>query len=171
MDKDETQDIDLENNDEELDLDLGDDAFNVEKDWKAEALKYKSMATRYKSKLGDKKPQEAQPVEKNNISDREPLKATDILDSDEFSLYREGYTNDEIKLIMRNGGRQALKDDKSPLVLGLKVAREQRKAEDASSNTSDTAGQSEVERKYTIEQMKNMKADELANLIGFADPK
>lgn len=162
MDKDETQDIDLENNDVELDLNLDDG----DKDWKAEALKYKSMASRYKTKLGT---QEKKPDQKENISDRPETKPSDILKADEFKLYRQGYSESEIDLIMHNGGMKALSDEKSPLALGLKVAREQRTAEEAAEQVSDKAGTSEVERKFTVEQMRNMKADELANLIGYAN--
>jgi hypothetical protein len=166
------------NNQDDLDLDLD---LSLDADAQLEAMKKQNAKLFERAKRAEgfekqsdgswvkkTKPQEEKPVQKNNISDKETVSPTDILDSDEFSLYREGYTNDEIKLIMRNGGRKALSDDKSPLVLGLQVAREQRKAEEASSNTSGTAGQSEVERKYTVEQMKNMKAEDLANLIGYA---
>jgi hypothetical protein len=95
-------------------------------------------------------------------------KPSDILKADEFKLYRAGYSESEIDLIMHNGGMKALDDEKSPLTLGLKVAREQRTAEDASNMLSDKSGMSEVERKYTPEQMRNMKPADLANLIGFA---
>lgn len=100
---------------------------------------------------------------------RESTKPSDILKADEFKLYRQGYTESEIDFIMHNGGMKALADDKSPLVLGLKVAREQRKAEEAAGKVGDTSGQSEVERKYTAEQMRNMKKEDLANLIGYAN--
>ncbi len=96
-------------------------------------------------------------------------KPSDILKADEFKLYRQGYTESEIDLIMHNGGMKAIADEKSPLSLGLKIAREQRTAEEAAGFTSDKSGQSEVERKYTPEQMRNMKPDELASLIGYAN--
>jgi hypothetical protein len=94
---------------------------------------------------------------------------SDILKSDEFRLHRMGYDEQEIDLIMHNGGAKVLENKSSPLVLGLERAREQRKAEIAAGGTSDKSGLSEVERKYTPEQMRNMKPDELANLIGFAN--
>lgn len=99
---------------------------------------------------------------------REIPKPSDILKADEFKLYRQGYNESEIDLIMHNGGLKALADEKSPLALGLKVAREQRNAEDQAGKASDKSGQSELERKYTPEQMRNMKPDELAKLIGYA---
>lgn len=109
------------------------------------------------------------PEVKANISEqRESTKPSDILKADEFKLYRQGYTESEIDLIMHNGGMKTLTDEKSPLTLGLRVAREQRGAEEAAGQVSDKSGQSEVERKYTPEQMRNMKKEDLANLIGFA---
>lgn len=109
------------------------------------------------------------PPAKAPISEKvEVQKPSDILRSPEFVLHREGYNEDEIDLIMRNGGRDILKDDKNPIAIGLRVAREQRIAEDASSKLGATSGQTEVERKYTPEQMRNMKKEDLANLIGFA---
>jgi len=103
------------------------------------------------------------------ISETVSTKPSDILKADEFKLYRQGYTEEEIDLIMHNGGLKALANDKSPLVLGLRTAREQRAAEEAAGKVSDKSSQSEVERKYTPEQMRNMKPEELAKLIGFAN--
>lgn len=105
-----------------------------------------------------------------DISDKQTIpKPSDILKADEFKLYRQGYSESEIDLIMHNGGIKAIADEKSPLALGLKVAREQRKAEEASGQTSDKTGLSEIERKYTTEDMRNMKADDLAKIIGYAN--
>jgi hypothetical protein len=92
-------------------------------------------------------------------------KPIDILRDDAFKLYREGYTEDEIDLIMRNGGRKVLEDESSPLTLGLKAAREQRNAEIAAGQTSDSSSLSEVERKYTSEQLRNMTPKELENIL------
>jgi hypothetical protein len=106
-----------------------------------------------------------------NISEstNNSTKPSDKNKADEFKIYRQGYTEAEIDLIMHNGGMRAIADDKSPLALGLKVAREQRLAEEAAGQVSNKSSQSEVERKYTPEQMRNMKPDELAKLIGFAN--
>ena len=92
-------------------------------------------------------------------------KPMDILRDDVFKLYREGYTEDEIDLIMRNGGRKVLENESSPLTLGLKASREQRNAEIAAGQTSDSSSLSEVERKYTPEQLRNMTPKELENIL------
>lgn len=134
-----------------------------EKDWKAEALKYKAIADRRKEKLEKVSQPTAQPT-----VERQEVTPTDILKSPEFTLHRQGYDEREIEFIMKNGGMKALEDQSSIVAIGIKTAREQRAAEDASGQVSDKSGQTEVERKYTPEQMRNMPKDELANLIGFA---
>jgi len=98
----------------------------------------------------------------------EATKPSDILKADEFKLYRAGYSEAEIDLIMHNGGMKALSDPKSPLVLGLNAAREQRSAEDAANKATDTSGLSEVERKYTTEQLKKMTVKELEAILPHA---
>jgi hypothetical protein len=131
-------------------------------DWKAEALKQKAINERISKRVS--KPS----ITKTDESPREQLKPSDILRADEFKLYRQGYTETEIDLIMKNGGMDALKDEKSPLVLGLKVAKEQRQAEEASSRAQDTSGTSELERKYTKTEIANMDTKKLEEVIGFA---
>lgn len=92
-------------------------------------------------------------------------KPSDILKADEFKLYRQGYSESEIDLIMHNGGMKAIEDEKSPLALGLKVAKQQRIAEDAASHTSEASGLSDIERKYTEQDMRNMSKEELEKLL------
>lgn len=92
-------------------------------------------------------------------------KPSDILKADEFKLYRLGYSESEIDIIMHNGGAKILDDKKNPLVLGLEAAREQLGAEDAASRTSDSSGLSDIERKYTEQDMRNMTKEDLEKLI------
>lgn len=93
------------------------------------------------------------------------VKPSDILKADEFKLYRAGYTESEIDLIMHNGGAKILEDKVNPLVLGLNAAKEQRGAEDAASRVSDSSGLSDIERKYTEQDMRNMKKEDLEKLL------
>ena len=93
------------------------------------------------------------------------VKPSDILKADEFKLYRAGYTEAEIDHIMHNGGAKLLEDKTNPLVMGLQAAKEQRGAEDAASRTSDSSGLSDIERKYTEQDMRNMKKEDLEALI------
>lgn len=92
-------------------------------------------------------------------------KASDILKQDEFKLYRQGYTEGEIDLIMHNGGMKILEDKKSPLVLGLMASKEQRSAEDAASRVSDSSGLSDIERKYSEQDLRNMSQKDLEKML------
>lgn len=93
------------------------------------------------------------------------VKPSDILRADEFKLYRLGYNESEIDLIMHNGGAKILEDKTNPLVLGLQATKEQRSAEDAANMTSDSSGLSDIERKHTEQDMRNMTKEDLAKLI------
>ncbi len=93
------------------------------------------------------------------------VKPSDILKADEFKLYRAGYTESEIDIIMHNGGAKILEDKTNPLVLGLQAAKEQRGAEDAASKTIDSSGLSDIERKYTEQDMRNMTKEELEKVL------
>lgn len=160
--------------DEELELDLEldvDDSEEVVTLKKGDYEKLSKRANAVPNILARAKKAEAQAKAthiKKEETHQESQKPSDILKADEFKLYRQGYTESEIDLIMHNGGMKALTDEKSPLALGLKVSREQRQAEEAASQTSDTVGLSELERKFTPEQMRNMPKEELEKLIGFA---
>lgn len=93
----------------------------------------------------------------------------DILKSDEFVLHRMGYDETEIEVIMNNGGKKILEDKNSPITLGIHASREQRGAEDASSRANSSSQLSEVERKYTPEQLQGMTAAELSKILPHAD--
>lgn len=100
-----------------------------------------------------------------SVDTKPEIRPSDILKADEFKLYRAGYSESEIDLIMHNGGAKILEDKANPLVLGLQAAKEQRGAEDAASRISDATGLSDIERKYTEQDMRNMKKEELEALI------
>ncbi len=110
---------------------------------------------------------EAKELKGKNIS--EPQKPSDILKAPEFRLHRQGYTEEEIDLIMHNGGPKILEEKGNPIVLGLAASKEQRNAEIAASQTKDSIGSSDIERKYSEAEMRAMKPDELASLIGYSN--
>ena len=99
------------------------------------------------------------------ISEQTFTKPSDILKADEFKLYRAGYSESEIDLIMHNGGAKILEDKANPLVLGLQAAKEQRGAEDAAGRVSDSSGLSDIERKYTEQDFRNMKTADLEKIL------
>lgn len=149
METDETQDVvPEENNYADLDLEV-----NEEPDWKAEALKYKSMYARTKEKVQAA----AKPTE--------PLQAEFTLNDEVVDLRLEGYSKDDVKFIMQNGGRKSLEDKNSYVAIALKARKEQAEAEAAANKVNDTSGMSEVERKYTPEQLKNMSLEELKKIV------
>lgn len=90
-------------------------------------------------------------------------------DLDEVTDLRlDGYSKEEVKFIMNNGGRKALADD--PFVkVAIEQIRTQKKAENAI--PAEDTGKSEIERKYTAEQLNNMSADELYKILPKAQPR
>lgn len=80
-------------------------------------------------------------------------------------LRLDGYSKEEVAWIMQNGGRKALEDSTSFTAIAITTKREQAKAEEAASQTSDTAGLSEVERKYSKEQLNAMSVKELEAIL------
>lgn len=80
-------------------------------------------------------------------------------------LRLDGYSKDEVAWIMKNGGRKALEDKNSYTSIAINARREQLKAEQAASQVNDTAGLSEIERKYTPEELKSMPLKELEAIL------
>lgn len=161
MQNEENQQVELENNQESVEETATETVAEDTTDYKAEALKWKAIAERNKKKVVKSINQEETP--------REQIKPADILRSPEFSLHRQGYTEDEIDIIMRNGGPELLKNENSPIVMGLRAARVQRQAEDAASRAQDTSGMSEAERKYSKADLEKMSPQEIEKVLGFAN--
>lgn len=84
-------------------------------------------------------------------------------------MIREGYTREDANFIMKNGGREALKDPNSYVARALAATMEQRKAEAEASKVSSGSGTSEAERKFTQEQLKNMSSADLAKILPHAN--
>ena len=78
---------------------------------------------------------------------------------------REGYSREDVAFIVANGGRKALEDPNSYVSIAIKSKMDQRRAEIAAAGATDTSGMSEVERKYTPEQLKAMSSEELAKIL------
>lgn len=140
------------------------EATQQETDWKAEALKYKAMAHKYKQRATEPK---APKAPETAVAPQENIdeKIWEVAE-----MIRQGYTKADAEFIQRNGGKKALEDQNSYVAVALRTMQEQRRAEQAASAVNSTAGQSEVERKYTPEQLKNMSVEELEKLLPHADP-
>lgn len=121
----------------------------------------KKLYERTKKAEGDLKAFKEKPA----ISEVSVPKPSDILKADEFKLYRAGYNESEIDLIMHNGGAKILEDKNNPLVLGLQATKEQRKAEDAAEKANGSSGLSDIERKYTEADLRAMTKEDLAKML------
>lgn len=78
-----------------------------------------------------------------------------------LELKTEGFTDEEIEFIKPYGGKKALEN---PYIkTALETIREKRKAESAVVDV-DT-NKSDIEKKYTDEQLKNLPLDELEKLL------
>jgi hypothetical protein len=107
--------------------------------------------------------------ERTITNQQEITKPSEILKAPEFRLSRQGYDEDEIDLIMRNGGPDILKDEKNIITQGIKVSREQKGAEEAASQVSDSSGLSDIERKYGEKDLRNMTKEDLEKLLPHTD--
>jgi hypothetical protein len=155
MEQDETQEVQPEQMDTTDEIFEDTSSESQEPDWKAEALKYKAMADRYKKRVSKEEPE--QPTV---IQSPAPTLNDEVVD-----LRLDGYSKSEVEFIMRNGGRKTLEDSNSLAAIAIKAARDQRKAEEESSKVRTTSGGSAIERKYTPEQLRNMSSQDLEKLL------
>ncbi len=102
----------------------------------------------------------AEPIE---ITNQPPPSA--VINDEVVDLRLDGYSKKEVEWIMNNGGRKVLDDPNSLVSIAIRAQREQQKAEQASADVSSTVGVSEIERKYTPEQLRNMPIKELEALL------
>jgi len=82
-----------------------------------------------------------------------------------YDLRLDGYSREEAQFIMKNGGRKALEQN-NYVKVAIETLREQKKAEEAIPDT-DT-GKSDIERKYTPEQLEKMPMEELKKILPHA---
>lgn len=80
---------------------------------------------------------------------------------DRIDLKTEGYSDEEVDFLMKLGGKKALEDKR--VKAGIETLRQQAKAEAATVDT-DTA-KSDIEKKYTPDQLKGMSASELEKIL------
>lgn len=97
----------------------------------------------------------------NPSPDSKPFEINDEV----VDLRLDGYSKPEVEYIMKNGGRKELEDTSSYLSIAINTKREQKRAEEAASQTTESAGLSEIERKYTKEQLANMSVKELEAIL------
>lgn len=80
-------------------------------------------------------------------------------------LRLDGYSKDEVAFIMKNGGRKSLEDN-SFVKVAIEKIREQKKAEQAIPDMD--SNKSDIERKYTTEQLQKMPLKDLEKILPHA---
>jgi len=157
----EEQDVDL-NNDEELVIDLEDE---VEEEKPVETLEARKarlerQLSQTNKKLGVNEPK------LNRAEPSQPM--YNILEDEVADLILGGYSKEETKFILANGGRKALENKDSYVAVAINAKREQRRVEEAVGETSSSSGLSLGGKMYTDEQMKNMSIEELEKILPHA---
>ena len=157
--------------DEELELDLTPDGTEdaealTEKLEKAEKAKKQILARAKKAEEELKALKVPPPTQ--TITKEEPQGSDEKL-WEIAEMIQEGYTRADADFISKNGGKSALKDPNSYVSIALKSIKEQRAAEIAASQTGNQSNASEVERKYTEEQLKSMPLSKLKEILPHTD--
>lgn len=156
----EDQGADTTNSDETLELDL-----NLNDTEDVEAIKAKAEKAEQFARQAITRAKKAEEALKNANGTQIINNKPSEIEDERLELRLDGYSKDDVTFIMNNGGRKVLDDKTSYVTIALNAKREQKRAEEAASKTEDASILSEVERKYTPEQMQNMTAAELAKLL------
>jgi len=104
-------------------------------------------------------------AESKTISNSSPDSKPYEINDEVVDLRLDGYSKKEVEWIMANGGRKVLDDQNSLVSIAIRAQREQQKAEQAASQVAETSGLSDVERKYTPDQLRNMSVKELEAIL------
>jgi hypothetical protein len=158
--------------DEEAELDLNPTG-TEDYDALAQKLKNAEMAKKQilaRAKKAEEKLKTITPPPPQITKEEKPQPQDDSKLWEIAEMIQSGYTRADAEFIQKNGGTEALKDPNSYVAVALRTIQEQRRAELAASQTSSGSGQSELERKYTPEQLKNMSVEELRKILPHAEP-
>lgn len=140
--------------DRELLGDLDPSNLTVE-DFLAERREKLAIANKNKQLYARVSKPNSQPL-KNNTVNSSPDRIEQI------DLRSRGYNDDEISVIQKYGGIEALKD---PIIMsGIENMRAQRAAEQATVDVG-TGGGSDIERKYSPTQLKEMPLEDLEKIL------
>jgi hypothetical protein len=145
-----------ENNDENEEQDLE----KKLKEYKAQKEHYKGKVEKLESALEDSDGEDD--TSSDNIT-RQSSGGQDGDKLERIELKVEGYDDEEIDFIMRNGGKDAVDD---PYVQNaIEGIREEKEAEEASEAASDSGGGGEVVKGYTQEDLQDMSREELEEIL------
>ena len=98
------------------------------------------------------------------ITNKVEQKSYNILEDEVADLILSGHTKDETKFILANGGRKALEDKNSYVSIAINAKREQRKTEEAVSQTSNKAFVAGG-KTYSEADLKNMTPEEMMKVL------
>lgn len=128
------------------------DYFELEK-------KNKQLFARLKKAEQDKKTESTEVLKSNTPS-------TETHDTDYWKEMMElrisGYSEKEAQYLMKNGGKKAVEDEF--VMAAINAKREEQKATNAAVDTGSSA-KSDVEKKYTQEQLSAMSVEELEKIL------
>lgn len=161
----EDQDLDQDLDNEDLDADLNSDQDpqnpdNQQIDWEAKAKQAEADAKKYKS-IALRRGEKLKTIGNSNKPAEKPAGTSDKDWRERMELKVMGHQDDEIDFLMRNGGKKALDD---PFVKQtISNMQTQRKAEIAAVDTD--ANKSDIEQKYTADQLKGMSTTELEKIL------
>jgi hypothetical protein len=144
----------------EINLDMVDDAeaLKAELAKKSDAIRQLTARAKAAEELVKKSRETSKTVET-----QAPV-STDYRD-EVYDLRLDGYSREEAQFIMKNGGRKALEDN-NYVKVAIETLREQKKAEQAIPDIE--SGKSDIERKYTPEQLEKMPMEELVKILPHA---
>lgn len=156
---------------EEIDLDMNESEVEFNLNENEESKPFESLEAR-KARL---ERQLSQTNRKLGVDDSKKINRTaestpryNILEDEVADLILGGYTKDETKFILSNGGRKALENKDSYVAIAINAKREQKRVEDAVGETSNSSGLSLGGKTYTEEQMRNMSVEDLEKILPHA---
>jgi len=89
---------------------------------------------------------------------------------DEYTELRlDGYSKEDAKFIVSNGGRKSLEDANSLVAIAIRAKREQANAEAQAAKVGGSAPTSEVERRFSQAELNAMSVAELQKILPKAD--
>jgi len=115
-----------------------------------------------RAKAAEAKAKETKPVQESTKVETKEIKNNEGANFDDMlELRLQGHTKEAVDFIMKNGGIKSL--DNPYVKKAVEAISEQSKAE-SSIKTVDS-NKSEIEQKYTTEQINNMSAEELYKIL------
>jgi len=142
-----------------------DDPIVLKDQLRKEADARRQLTARAKKAEEELKALKTQAIKAEPVTSSSPDSKPYQINDEVVDLRLDGYSKAEVEWIMQNGGRKALEDKTSYTAIAINAKREQQRAEEAASQTTNTAGLSELERKYTTEQLANMSVKELEAIL------